>query len=226
MMTRRSRFLVWFCLAALPASAAEPLWLNPLPSEPQPGETVALELRRGSPPGDSIPYEDRQTVRFQLLTGQGRRNLAGPRLTMERAGVQIVSYDGTIGGEDLFAKAVLVVGQPDPGAPLRYSELGQRLELVPQTDPVLLTRDDRKLEVQLLYEREPLADTVVMASRVGGGTLRRKTDEIGLARFYPLESGLWIVSAEFRGRCEECDAPKMRTSVVTLSIVVGGGKAR
>lgn len=226
MMTRRSRFLVWFCLVALPASAAEPLWLNPIPARPQVGEVTGLELRRGSPPGDSAPYDEGKTVRFQLLTGQGRQNLAGPRVQMERAGVKIVSYDATIGGEDLFAKAVLVVGQVDPGAPLRYSELGQRLELVPQTDPVLLTRENRKLELQLLYEREPLADAVVTASRVGGGALTRKTDEIGLAHFQLPTSGLWIVSAEFRGRCEECEAPKMRTSVATLSIVVGGGEPR
>lgn len=226
MMTRRSRFLVWFCLVALPASAAEPLWLNPLPARPQPGEVTGLELRRGSPPGDSVAFDDGQALRFQLLTGQGRQNLSGPRAQMERAGVKIVSYDATIGGEDLFAKAVLVAGQVNPGAPLRYSELGQRLELVPQTDPVLLRREERKLEIQLLYEREPLADTVVTASRIGGGALTGKTDEIGLARFQLPTPGFWIVSAEFYGRCEECDAPKRRTSVATLSIAVGGGPSR
>jgi uncharacterized GH25 family protein len=91
---------------------------------------------------------------------------------------------------------LLVIDQAGTDNPIRWSELGQRLEIVPQSDPVKLARGGGKLEVQVLFEREPLAGARVRAlpeADRSGGAKMATTDEIGLASVVLDRPGLWLV---------------------------------
>jgi uncharacterized GH25 family protein len=126
--------------------------------------------------------------------------------------VQLVGYASTAGGD--YCKTLIVIGDAGEGDPLRYSELGHRLEIVPQSDPVALAKKAGRLELQVLFDREPLAGAVVTAvprKAPSEGVLRARTDEIGLVEFAIDHSGLWMVAVE-------------RESLsATLVLLVGGG---
>ena len=77
----------------------------------------------------------------------------------------------------------------------------QRLEIVPQTDPVKLSRDGGTLEVQVLYEREPLAGVRLLALPRGAAADEHViaiTDEIGVAKFDLTRAGLWLVELAYK----------------------------
>ena len=88
---------------------------------------------------------------------------------------------------------MFVVGDGAMG-PLRYSELGHRLELIPQTDPARL-QPGESFELQLLYDREPLygAKVIAYSEKAPANTVQSTTDEIGLARLRLQQPGNWII---------------------------------
>ena len=97
------------------------------------------------------------------------------------------------------AKALVIVGDAAASSPLRWSELGQRLEIVPQSDPVQLIRGGGELEVQVLWEREPLAGVSVEAVLRDGARQAAQvatTDEIGVVRFDLQRRGFWVICVE------------------------------
>jgi uncharacterized GH25 family protein len=193
---------------AVPVHASS-LWLQTDPVAPGPQEEVRVRLIRGDRfPGEDQPAPDDRVALFQRLRKNGRDNLPVegaviPAATVRagQAGVEIIalSWKGRTGPNDgYYCKVVMVVGDATEDNPIRYSELGQRLEIVPQTDPVKLHRSGGRLEVQVLFDREPLAGTRLAAipqAAPSEGILTAVTDEIGLARFELDRPGLWLIEA-------------------------------
>ncbi|MHC4831521.1 MAG: DUF4198 domain-containing protein [Planctomycetota bacterium] len=200
------------CLLVLTAMSAEAqsLWLEPDPIAPAAGHPVTVHLRLG----DYFAGEEQKLIKdkvttFQRLRKNGRENLslvdgATPAASYDAGedGVEILAltWKGQVAG--YYCKSIQVVGEAKPGHPLRYSELGQRLEIVPQTDPVLLARDGGRLEVQVLYEREPLAGIRVIAmprDEPVDGMQRAVTDEIGVTSLDLDRAGSWLIQVSYKG---------------------------
>jgi hypothetical protein len=193
--------------AALAPALAGELWIEAGPAPVEPGGEVVVRLYDGDPfAGSEQPYRAAAVGLFQRLWRAGRANLAGvegapplARFRVDEPGVQVIVYND--GGARAFGKALLVVGDAPEGDPLRYSELGQRLEIVPQSDPVELLRRGGTLEVQVLFEREPLAGARVVAvpaADPSNGLEAAITDEIGLARLRLGRAGRWLVRVRHR----------------------------
>lgn len=222
----RSR-IAWIALLLSPmvAAGAEPanLWISFDPPAARPGEPVRVEIREGAPFAASA-----KTVRasagdrFQRLWKQGRVDLdpGDARFAAEGAGLHLVVFHAP--GGDRFAKGLVVVGTPKVGDPLRWSEVGQTLEIVPQSDPAVLALRGGALELQVLFEREPLAGVVVEAVREGDPTTiqRARTDEIGVTNLKLEGSGRWLVRTEHRGECFSCEDGRTRTFAATLVLGV------
>jgi uncharacterized GH25 family protein len=95
-----------------------------------------------------------------------------------------------------FGKAMVVVGNASPHETIWRSELGHRLEIVPETDPVALERGDDVFEAQVLFRREPLpgATVVAVAEDSPAESYRRvMTDALGRVRFELDRSGRWLI---------------------------------
>jgi hypothetical protein len=206
-------------VAAGPASAAG-LWLGTEPISPQPGQTIVVRLFDDE--GRERPYRAEDVGRFQRLWRSGRTDVHGEegrtpvaRFVADRAGVVLVVFDSADGRE--FCKALVVVGSPESGDPLRWSEVGQRLEIVPQSDPIELRRKPGRLELQVLFGREPLAGAVVMATPLAepSAVRRARTDEIGVARLKLDSPGVWRVETTHG------DPGKQTPFSATLQLVVG-----
>ncbi len=197
-----------FVLATLPASA-QTLWLEPDPLAPGAEQPVSVHLILGDRfAGEERAIEGDRVITFQRLRKNGRENLARKDGTLPVAsyttgdhGVEIVSLTWKGKDTSYYCKSVQVVGDAKPGHPLRYSELGQRLEIVPQTDPVLLLRDGGRLEIQVLYEREPLAGIGVMAvpkRDSAENAISKVTDEIGVTSFDLTQGGSWLIQVSYK----------------------------
>lgn len=212
-----------------PALAAD-LWLQPEPPAARPGDTVRLHLFEGAAfRASERPFRSGDVDLLQRLWRSGRANLTGSEggtplasFTVRRPGVNLLVYDASTG--DKFCKAFVVVGEPDEGDPLRWSEVGQTLEIVPQSDPVTLARRGGTLEVQVLFDREPLAGTKVTAvpeAAPAAGVRSATTDEIGIVRFRLDRPGRWLVLVAHRGRCEGCEGRAPESFSATLLLTVG-----
>lgn len=192
--------LSWALILPTAVDAAD-LWIQSNPVKALPGVSVEVSLFEGSPfEGVERSYRSDRVALFQRLWKGGRVNLRAAEggvpaatFTADRPGVQLIAFESASG--DRFCKSLVVVGSPQAGDPLRWSELGQTLEIVPQTDPVALAREGGTLEVQVLFEREPLADATVSfvpeSDAKAAKTLR--TDEIGVVRLRLDRAGLWLI---------------------------------
>ena len=187
------------------------LWLEPDPIAPGAREPVSVHLFLGDYfVGEERGIDAGSVVAFQRLRKNGRENLAREdgalpvaRYTAGGDGVEILSLTWKGRSASYYCKSVQVVGDAKAGHPLRYSELGQRLEIVPQTDPVLLARNGGRLEIQVLYEREPLAGIRVLAmpkTDPAENSIGRVTDEIGLASFDLNRGGPWLIEVNYKNR--------------------------
>ena len=200
-----------FCLcvlAALPASA-QTLWLEVDPIAPDAKTPVSVHLMLGDRfAGEERAMDQERVVTFQRLRKNGRENLAREEGTLPVAnyitgddGVEILSLTWRGQAISNYCKSIQVVGDAKPGHPMRYSELGQRLEIVPQTDPVLLARNGGRLEVQVLYEREPLAGVFLLAMHKlepFESAVTAVTDEIGVASFDLDHGGAWLIQVSYK----------------------------
>jgi hypothetical protein len=192
------------------ASVAEELWIAADPPVAEPDGQIRVRLMQGKDfSGEEQAYDPFLSRRFQRVWNDGRSNLGAGNGTLPAAtfrasapGVELLAYESRptrrgAGSDQVthFCKALVVVDGAAEGASLPWSELGQRLEIVPQTDPVGLLRRGGTLEVQVLLEREPLAGAAVVAMPAGDpGTSRRAvTDEIGLARLELDRQGTWLI---------------------------------
>jgi len=208
------------------------VWLAHDPAHPAPGEEVTVRLMEGEPfDGAERGHRFERSARLQHLWKGGRSNLgAGDRsgevrIRPDAAGVQLLAYSSApterLGAlTSHHAKALVVVGDAAPANPLRWSELGQRLEIVPQSDPVQLLRSGGQLEVQVLWEREPLVGVSVEALLRGGprSGLKAVTDEIGVARFDLTMPGSWIIRVEHDTRSDEGAV----LALATLTLIAHG----
>ena len=192
--------LSWVLILPTAVSAAD-LWIQTKPVKVSTGVAVDVSLYEGSAfEGTERAYDEDRIELFQRLWKGGRANLRAAEgaipagtFTADRAGVQLIAFESASG--DRFCKSLVVVGQPKGGDPIRWSELGQTLEIVPQTDPVALARDGGTLEVQVLFEREPLADATVtfVPESDAQATKTLRTDEIGVVRFRLDRAGFWLI---------------------------------
>ncbi len=124
---------------------------------------------------------------------------------VDRPGLQLLAFVSDESSSTHAAKALVVVGSTPDSRSLHLSELGHRLEIVPQTDPAELLRGGGRLSVQVLFEREPLADVRVTAESMdtGGAAGERReatTDEIGLASFELGAGDRWRIRVVHRPR--------------------------
>ena len=209
-MTRRD--LTWLSAFAVVALVhVAPAWgqtfyVLPEPKHPVPGDEVHVLLVSGTPFGDgALPAPD-PLPRLDRLWRAGRATLSTDAdgistFTAGEAGVQLVvaapaGASGGGSGIESYAKAIVVVGRPADSGQIWRSELGQRLEIVPQDDPVALAAKGGSFEAQILFEREPLAGVTVVAVLQGdpSGSYRRSaTDAMGRVRFDLDRPGRWLV---------------------------------
>jgi len=205
---RGAKSWIWIVVLATAPLGAATLWLEPDPMAPGVGQPVQVRLMLGERfTGEERALEGDAIVAFQRLRKNARQNLKRmdsvkpvASYTSGGDGVEIVSltWQGKTGS--YYCKAVQVVGDARSGHPLRYSELGQRLEIVPQTDPVVLARKGGRLEVQVLYEREPLAGIRLLAMPKAAPVekaVSTVTDEIGLASFELSQAGMWLLEVNY-----------------------------
>jgi hypothetical protein len=220
------------CAALLcaPGALAGELWIQPEPPDPAAGQEITLRLFEGEPfAGEERPYTAERNGRFLRLWKKGRTGLTGlegrkpaARFVAEEPGAQLIVLDAPSSGS--YCKALVVVGAPGAGDPLRWSELGQRLELVPQSDPVELLAGASVLEVQVLFEREPLAGVrvaAVPASAPREGARSAVTDEIGLVTLTLDRPGWWLVRVAHRPRGGESRTAGGRELTATLMLAAG-----
>lgn len=211
-------------------SAAADVWIQAEPASPEPGRAVSLRLFEGPPfEGTEVSRTVESAGALQRLWKSGRSNLKLPsdrgyaaEFVADKPGVNMLVYASAAG--DDFCKAILVVGRPGEGDPLRWSEVGHTLEIVPQSDPVQLARKGGTLEVQVLFDREPLAGTRVRAvpeAAPEGGAKSAATDEIGVVRIGLDRPGRWLVRVAHTGRCEGCGAGSPTSFTATLLVSAG-----
>ena len=96
-----------------------------------------------------------------------------------------------------YAKALIVTpgANQDPSTSARV--LGQRLEIVPEFDPVEIARKRAPIRVRVLYEGKPLQGATVMAmsrSDPQAGQLKDITDPEGRVAFELDRTGEWMLS--------------------------------
>jgi len=232
--------LIVAVLAAVPSSAGALLWIEPQPGLPQPGETVRLRLVHGEFVDDSPGLGAvGEVARYQRIWNSGRANLLldsgnaeSARFRVAEAGTQLVVLSTRplpdkrgAGRTTYFCKAFVIAGTSEGSGQLHFSEVGQRLEIIPQTDPAALAGGGGLLEIQVLFEREPLAGAVVRAVHREPGRQKGQqatTDEIGLARLRLDRSGEWLISVEHRVRCSDCGPDGSERLVGTLYMRGGG----
>jgi hypothetical protein len=216
---RRDRWVRPACLAVVALfltllagpSVARTLYLVPEPSRPEAGDTVAVRLLAGAPfSGDAIAHDPSTGARLERVWTSGRQTFpesapSMPAVTVDvdESGVQLFAYepselsvDPAGQRRDTYCKALVVVGAPAPGGKVWRSELGHRLEIVPATDPVALAGDGGEFAVQVLFDREPLAGSVVAAipeTAPGAGYRRGLTDVDGKVGFELDRPGPWMI---------------------------------
>jgi hypothetical protein len=208
MMQRTTPWLVVLVLAVPLSARAQTCYVVFEPTRPAPGDEVGVQLLSGIPFGDArTVHPEAEDVKLELLWRSGRDDLgpAGPegRLTIRptEPGVHLVAFEqrddtGGAGAVASFGKALLVVGQAVPGESIWRSELGHRLEIVPETDPVALAASGGTLVAQVLFRREPLpgATVVAVAEDAPEPSYRRAaTDVLGRVRIELDRPGRWIV---------------------------------
>ncbi len=231
--------LVALLLSALPSFGGSAWWVEPEPARPQPGETIRLRLFEGSPTSAEPVTDAGEITRYQRIWNAGRENLldesgeaATARFRSSGSGASLIALSTSAIRDKSsperitrFAKAFVVVGDRVPAGQLHFSEVGHRLEIVPQTDPIDLVAGGGSVEVQILFDREPLAGVTVSALPRAGGKQKpatTRTDEIGLARLQIDRPGGWVVQVEHRTRCKNCGSTETERWFSTLYLQGGG----
>ena len=95
-----------------------------------------------------------------------------------------------------YAKALLVTPAAKPDVNTSGRVLGQRLEIIPEFDPVDVARKHAPIRIRVMYEGKPLAGATVFAmprSDPEAGRLEEVTDAGGRAAFALDRSDVWMV---------------------------------
>jgi len=203
MMMRKTAAVVVLALAATGMVQAQALYLSAEPEHPDAGDQIRVRLMSGAPFDGQATETD--SVRIQRLWNAGRTVLddvtGSAAFRPDSPGVELIASlagDDAEGGDEAssFGKALLVVGEPSRSGRIWRSELGQKLEIVPETDPLELARRGGALQIQVLFDREPLSGATVVAVAEDAGTKhyrQGKTDEMGRVRFELDRPGRWLV---------------------------------
>lgn len=104
-------------------------------------------------------------------------------------------------GREVFsrcAKSLVIVGEPDQASSRGGFDrvIGQRLELVPRTDPTLVSAGG-SVSVKLLFEGKPLSGALVIARCEQDDTVHAsgRTDADGAVTLEVARGGVWMVTA-------------------------------
>lgn len=190
------------CLA--PAVHAQALHVLVEPPFPGVGDEIRIRLVSGAPfEGQELTPAEPRGGSLQRLWRSGRESLktVPPTFYPSEAGVQVIAFlphraAGTDHDWASFGKALLVVGDAAAGDGIWRSELGQRLEIVPRTDPAALLEQGGMFEVQILLDREPLVGATVAAtaeSAPAESYRRAMTNTLGQVRFDLDRPGRWLI---------------------------------
>jgi hypothetical protein len=217
------------------AARAQTRYALPEPTNPATGAEVRIRLMSGVPfAASELSVAELRDVRLDRLWRSGRVELdfddAGGVATFRVAapGVQLIAYSprgeaGSATEVASFGKALVVVGPASRKEQIWRSELGQRLEIVPATDPVALLESGGTLEVQILFRREPLAGATVVAvaeDAPAESYKRAVTDTLGRVRFDLDRSGRWLIHLAHKGY-ERGDDPGWTLFQSSLLLVSG-----
>jgi len=198
-MIGKTTTVVVLALVATGMVQAQALYLSAEPAHPGAGEQIRVRLMSGAPFDGQAT--DTDSVRIQRLWNAGRTVFddvtGGAAFRPDSPGVELIA---SLAGDDAevssYSKALLVVGEPSRSGRIWRSELGQRLEIVPETDPLELARHGGALQIQVLFDREPLSGATVVAVAEDAGTKHYRqgtTDEMGRVRFELDRPGRWLV---------------------------------
>ena len=95
-----------------------------------------------------------------------------------------------------YAKALIVTPGAKPDVNTSGGVLGQRLEIVPEFDPVAVAGKRAPIRVHIVYEGKPLVGATVFAmpqSDPEAGRLEEITDDAGQVAFALDRPGVWMV---------------------------------
>jgi hypothetical protein len=223
---KRATLLLAAVVLVVPGTVgAQTLYLSAEPVRPATGDEVRVRLMSGTPfAGKAV---DSKTMRIQRLWHGGRTDLerAAGAATFRptEPGIQLIAsmpLEHEIESEVAsYGKALLVIGDPPRTERIWRSELGQRLEIVPETDPVALARRGGSLEIQVLFDREPLAGAIVVAvaERAATESHRREvTDMLGRTRFELDRPGRWLLYLAHR-------SPRSSSALYQSSLLLAAG---
>ncbi len=220
-------------IALLPAPTyAQSIYTLVEPPFPEVGDEVRIRLMSGAPfQGQPLTPGESQGSLLQRLWRSGRTSLTTDPATFQPSepGVQVIAFfpHGADGGASRdsgsYGKALLVVGEAGAGEKIWRSELGQRLEIVPQTDPVSLVGQGGKFEVQILLDREPLAGATVAAAAEAAPAesyKRAMTGMLGHVSFDLDRPGRWLIHLAHK-RFERVPEPGWILLQSSLLLTVG-----
>ncbi len=164
-----------------------------LPAEPVASIAVPLDA-----PGTHLVAYDSQPSQLELEAGKFYAYLHEEGLDFINAQREASGAAAQPGRERFrrHVKSLLAVGKPAAGDKTWATRTGQRLEIMPLQNPLLL-KPNGALGVQVLFDDKPLAGALVKAwHRRSGQTLviRAKTSADGQATFNLPYAGGWMVS--------------------------------
>ena len=143
-------------------------------------------------------YEDWSHEEFLEILKHEEVDMEAFEPHMGRGAVESERYRRTL-------KALVQVGSVT-GGDLHKRVVGQRVEILLLQNPYLLSPGDR-IEVQVLFEGEPLHGQLVKAFRdTGRGVItksRARTDRNGIARFTLHDRGAWLIRLVHMMPCAE-----------------------
>jgi Domain of unknown function (DUF4198) len=160
-----------------------------------PAAEIALPL---AAPGTHLIAYDSQPSQVELEAGRFQAYLHDEGLDFIQAQREAQGAAAQPGRERFrrHVKTLIAAGKPSAGDKTWATRTGQRLEIMPLQNP-LLVRVGGALGVQVLFEGQPLAGALVKAwHRQEGQTLviRARTSGDGQATFNLPHAGGWMVS--------------------------------
>jgi uncharacterized GH25 family protein len=184
------RRLLVLAMIALPL-AAHDFWIEPSSFRPARGEALTASLRVGEKfHGDPIERDGIEFVERGPLTVIGYRSASFGKVSLprekfdtylEEEGLRIQARTNGLQRERYlrFAKAVAGSGPIEEA-----TSLGWRFELVPLSES----------RFQLLYEGQPLRDSLVVAISRSGNRVEQRTNAEGTVSL-ELPRGTWLVKS-------------------------------
>jgi hypothetical protein len=193
----------WFVGDEVPYEAAHVLQFQHLVGDKtekllgQEGFSPASFLRTLSPGVHLVVYTSAGTD-IQIDSERFNRYLEDSRLSTILAYRRQKGLSGSSAHECFFryAKALIVTAGAKTDASASERVMGQRLEIIPEFDPVAIAEKTAPIRVRITYEGKPLVGATVFAmprSDPEAGRLEEITDANGRAAFALDRPDVWMV---------------------------------